>query len=130
MTLVLGGNNNMESILNSVKAFVGISDEETHFDPELIVHINSVFSTLRQMGVGPEKTFNVNDENDIWNDFIDDDDFNEVKTYVQLRVKMIFDPPSSSSVIDAFERQIKELEWRLTVSASNKAMEGIDDDEL
>lgn len=129
MTLVLGGNNNMESILNSVKAFVGISDEETHFDPELIVHINSVFSTLRQMGVGPEQTFSINDENDIWNDFIDDDDFNEVKTYVQLRVKMIFDPPSSSSVIDAFERQIKELEWRLTVSASNKAMEGTDDDE-
>lgn len=120
----------MESILNSVKAFVGISDEETHFDPELIVHINSVFSTLRQMGVGPEQTFSINDENEIWNDFVDDDDFNEVKTYVQLRVKMIFDPPSSSSVIDAFERQIKELEWRLTVSASNKAMEGTDDDKL
>ena len=120
----------MESILNSVKAFVGVSDEETYFDPELIVHINSVFSNLRQMGVGPEETFSIIDENNIWDDFTDDDIFNEVKTYVQLRVKMIFDPPTNSSVIDAFERQIKELEWRLNVSASNKTIEGADDDGL
>lgn len=119
----------MESILNSVKSFIGISDEETHFDPEIIVLINSTFSTLRQMGVGPEKTFSINDNTAIWDDFTDDDDFNEVKTYMQLKVKMLFDPPSSSSVIDAYERQIKEYEWRMTVSASNKAMEGTEDDE-
>lgn len=120
----------MESILNSVKAFVGVSAEETHFDPELIIHINSVFSNLRQMGVGPEQTFSIDDENAIWDDFTDDDDFNDVKTYVQLKVKMIFDPPTISSVIDAYERQIKESEWRLTVSASNKKIEGVDDDGL
>lgn len=126
--LVLGGNeNDMESILNSVKSHIGISEEETHFDSDIIIHINSVFSILRQMGVGPEKTFSITDEKQIWNDFLDDDDFNEVKTYMYLKVKMIFDPPSSSSVMDAIKRQIDELEWRLTVSASNKAMEEQDE---
>ena len=119
----------MESILNSVKSHIGISEEETHFDSDIIIHINSVFSILNQMGVGPAKTFSVVDSNTIWDDFCDDDDYNEVKTYMYLKVKMIFDPPSSSSVMDAFKRQIDELEWRLTVRASNKQTEETEDDE-
>lgn len=121
----------MESILNSVKSHLGISEDETHFDSDIIIHINSVFSILRQMGVGPETTFSIVDEKAIWSDFTDDDiDFSEVKTYMYLKVKLVFDPPASSSVLSAIERQISELEWRLTVSASNKRMEENSNDEL
>lgn len=130
MTLVLGGNeNNMESILDSVKRYIPIDVEEDHFDFDVILHINSVFSILHQMGVGPETTFSISDSKTTWNDFTEDDDYNEVKTYVCLKVKMIFDPPTNSNVLAAMERQISELEWRLNVSASNKAMEETDDDE-
>lgn len=119
----------MESILDSVKRHIGIDVDETHFDFDIIIHINSVFSILHQMGVGPETTFSITDNKTIWDDFTDDNDFNEVKTYMYLKVKMIFDPPSSSSVMEAYKRQIDELEWRLTVSASNKSMEESEDDE-
>ena len=130
MILVLGGNeNNMESILDSVKRSIPVDIEETHFDFDIIMHINSVFSILHQMGVGPKTTFNITDSKAIWNDFTEDDDYNEVKTYMCLKVKMIFDPPTNSNVMAAMERQISELEWRLNVSASNKTMEETDDDE-
>ena len=119
----------MESILNSVKQLLGIAEGETHFDMDIILHINSTFSILNQLGVGPEETFSIVDDKPTWDEFVDDDDYNEVKTYVYLKVKMIFDPPSSSSVMDAYKRQIDELEWRLTVRASNKAMEEPSDDE-
>ena len=81
------------------------------------------------MGVGPETTFSISDNKPTWNDFTEDDDFNEVKTYMCLKVKMIFDPPTNSNVMAAMERQISELEWRLNVSASNKVKEETDDDE-
>ena len=120
----------MESILNSVKQLLGgIAEDETHFDTDIIIHINSTFSILNQLGVGPEETFSIVDDKPTWDDFVNDDDYNEVKTYVYLKVKMIFDPPSSSSVMDAYKRYIDELEWRLTVRASNKSMEEPSDDE-
>ncbi len=94
----------------------GISEEDTAFDMDLIIHINSVFADLHQLGVGPEKPFTIFDGKTLWNEFIDNDEqFNNVKTYMYLRVKLIFDPPNSSFVISAIERQIKELEWRFTV---------------
>lgn len=114
----------MESILDSIKRLLGISEEETHFDLDIIIHINSIFANLNEMGVGPAETFNIDDNSTIWNEFTEDDKlFNNVKTYMYLKVKIIFDPPTNSSVLSAMERQISELEWRLTVSASNKAME-------
>ena len=114
----------MESILNSVKTFIGMNEEETHFDTDVIITINSIFSILRQMGVGPEETFSIVDDKTIWNDFTQDDpDYSEVKTYVQLRTKLIFDPPSNSNILAAMKEQIQEIEWRLTVTASNKKME-------
>ena len=119
----------MESILDSVKRHIGVDVDETHFDFDIIIHINSVFSILHQMGVGPETTFSISDNKTIWDDFTDDDDFNEVKTYMYLKVKMIFDPPTNSNVMAAMERQISELEWRLNATASNKAMEEPEDDE-
>ena len=120
----------MESILDSIKKMVLGNSEETHFDLDLIIHINSVFATLNQMGVGPETTFSIEDNGTIWSEFTEEDIlFNNVKTYMYLKVKQVFDPPASSSVLAAMERQISELEWRLNVSASNKTMEETDEDD-
>lgn len=129
-TLVLGGNeSDMESILKSVKLHIGISETDDHFDPDIILDINSVFSILHQMGVGPEKTFSIVDDKAIWDDFLDDDDFNEVKTYMYLKVKMMFDPPTNSNIMNAMKEQINEFEWRLNVSASNKVTEEDDNED-
>lgn len=114
----------MESILTSIKQMLNINEEDTNFDTDIIIHINSVFSTLKQMGVGPEEKFRIVDDKSIWSDFTEEDyDYDEVKTYVYLKVKKIFDPPVSSSVMKAMDDEIDELEWRLSVTASNKAME-------
>ena len=108
----------------------GIDETETAFDMDIMIHINSVFSDLNQMGVGPKETFSIVDDSTTWSEFTDDDAlFNSVKTYVYLRVKLIFDPPASASVLSAMERQVDKLEWRLNVSASNKAMEGNENDD-
>ena len=119
----------MESILNSIKQLLGVGEEETHFDTDIIIYINSAFSTLNQLGVGPEETFNIVDDKAIWDDFIEEDDYNEMKTYVYLKVKLVFDPPTSSFVLAAMERQKDELEWRLNVRASNKITKENDEDE-
>ena len=119
----------MNSILTSIKKLLGISAEETHFDSDIIMHINSVFSNLNQMGVGPDESFAVTDDTSVWNDFItDDNDFNNVKTYMYLKVRLLFDPPANSSVLSAIERQISELEWRLNVASENKLKEKNNED--
>jgi len=121
----------MDSILNSIKKLLGISSDETHFDPDIIMHINSVFSILCQLGVGPSTSFSIQDENAIWDDFTEEyANYNDVKTYMYLKVKLLFDPPLNSSVLSAMERQISELEFRLSVDALAKSLEVVDDDEL
>lgn len=119
-----------DSILNSVKQMIGgISEEDTAFDTDIIIHINSVFSDLHQLGVGPKEPFFIGSKDDTWSEFISDNAlFNNVKTYMYLRVKLIFDPPSSSFVLTSMERQKTELEWRLNVSASDEAMEEDDNE--
>ena len=108
----------MESILTSIKKLLGPTEEYEHFDPDLIMHINSVFSILTQMGVGPSEGFSIVDENDIWSDFIQGrSNIELVKSYIYLKVKLLFDPPSSSAVIESINRQISEFEWRLNVAA-------------
>lgn len=119
----------MESILTSIKQQLGISESDTHFDMEIIIHINSVFATLHDLGVGPEKTFSIVDDKAIWDDFVEDDSYNDVKSYVYLKVKLIFDPPTSSHVLAAMERQKAEIEWRLNVRPSNNETEEDNDDE-
>lgn len=120
----------MESILNSTKSFIGISEEETHFDTDIIITINSMFARLRQMGLGPEEPFTIVDDKSVWNEFTEDDsDLSEVKTYVQIKTKLIFDPPANSNILTALKEEAKEIEWRLTVVASNKKMEGDNEDE-
>lgn len=104
----------MESILTSIKKLLSISEEDEHFDPDIIIHINSVFMILAQLGVGPTGGFSIKDKTATWNDFITDNNMIEsVKTYIYLKVKLIFDPPTNSSVIAAYNSAITEFEWRL-----------------
>lgn len=117
-----------ESILTSIKKNIGIEENYTHFDLDLITHINSVFSILTQMGVGPESGFQISGSSETWGQFMDSE--NEclimVKSYVYLKVRLIFDPPISSSVMEAINRQISEMEWRLFVASDNsKALKGV-----
>jgi hypothetical protein len=110
----------MESILNSIKNMIGIANDYDAFDTILIIHINSVFSILTQLGVGPETGFSIEDENTVWTDYIQDDSKLEfVKSYVYLKVKLLFDPPLSSSVTESVNSLLSELEWRMNVSVEN-----------
>lgn len=108
----------MESILISIKKLLGIEEECEHFDPDLIMHINTVFMILNQLGVGPSEGFSIQDAESVWTDFIPTgSNLGAVKSYIHLKVKLMFDPPSSSAVIEAINRTIAELEWRLNVAA-------------
>lgn len=105
-----------QSILTSTKKVLGISADYTVFDLDIITHINTAFSTLTQLGVGPAEGFMIEDAEDVWPDFIVEDfQYNSVKSYVFLKVRQLFDPPQTSYLIAATEKQIQELEWRLNV---------------
>lgn len=109
----------MESILTSIKKLLGITEEYEHFDPDIIMHINSVFTILTQLGVGPSEGFRIEDESTTWDEFIDSDtqNYEAVKSYIYLKVKILFDPPASSSVMESMNRMISEFEWRLYSTA-------------
>ena len=110
----------MESILTSIKKLLGITEEYNQFDPDIIMHINSVFMILTQLGIGPTEGFSIEDDTSIWSDFIKDaNKIEAVKSYIYLKVKLLFDPPLSSAVIDSTNRLINELEWRLNVAAES-----------
>lgn len=110
----------MESILTSIKKLLGITEEYDQFDPDIIMHINSVFMILTQLGVGPAEGFSIEDDTAVWTDFIQDvKKLESVKTYIYLKVKLAFDPPLSSAVIESMNRLINELEWRLNVAAES-----------
>lgn len=115
----------MESILTSIKKLLGIEEEYTHFDPDIVMHINTVFMTLAQLGVGPSGGFFITDKTATWSQFVPDEvTYQAVKTYMYLRVRLLFDPSSlGSATLAAYERQIQEFEWRLNVAA-----EGVDKD--
>ena len=105
-----------ESILNSTKKILGIAEDYDVFDMDIIMHINGVLSTLHQLGLGPEEGFMIQDDSEEWGDLLEEDmRLNSVKTYVFLKVRLLFDPPATSFVISAMNEQIKELEWRLNV---------------
>lgn len=108
----------MDSILTSIKKLLGIDESYTQFDTDIIIHINSVFSILTQLGVGPEEGFFIEDDSAEWTDFLPDSPkLNFVKSYVQLKVRLLFDPPDKGSLMDAMTRTISELEWRIQVAA-------------
>ena len=112
----------MESILTSIKKLLGITEEDKTFDADIIMHINSVFTTLMQLGVGPSKGFYIEDDIAEWTDFVPDlSKIQAVKTYVFLKVKILFDPGSiGASTLAAYERQIQEFEWRLNWTAESE----------
>lgn len=106
-----------DSILTSIKKLLGITEDYSQFDADIIMHINSVFSTLMQIGIGPKSGFTITGEQETWNDFIGDNKKQQsVISYVYLKVRLLFDPPSSSVLISAINEQIKEFEWRLSIT--------------
>lgn len=111
----------MDSILDSVKKVLGIDKDYDVFDVDILMHINSVFATLNQLGVGPEAGYSIEDASPTWSDYLGDDlRLNNVKTYVYLRVRMLFDPPTTSYLLNAYEKQIQEAEWRINVTRESE----------
>lgn len=111
----------MESILRTIRKMIGPDETYTHYDTDLIIHINSALAVLTQLGVGPSEGFFIQDESATWNDFLGNDPKLEmVKSYVYMKVKLAFDPPSSSAVIDSMNRSISEFEWRANMAAEEK----------
>lgn len=114
-----------ESILKGTKKIVGLAEGYTPFDHDVITHINSAFSSLSQLGIGPELGFMIEDDSALWEDFanlgdasnliVPQNQMNMIKTYIFLKVRMLFDPPSTSFHIEAMNNQIQEHEWRLNV---------------
>ena len=118
----------MESILTSVKKLLGIDEDYKQFDTDIIIHINTVFMVLTQIGVGPSEGFSISDEYSTWEDFTDNKTFlNSVKSYMYLRVKLLFDPPLSSAAMDSLKKLADEFEWRLQVAAENNSSEEEDE---
>lgn len=114
-----------ESILTSIKKLLGISEETIDFDQDIILHINTVFMILFQLGVGPKTGFSISDDSSTWADFLGKDTSLEaVKTYIYLRVRLLFDPPSNSFLQESFKRNADELEWRLNVAVDPSRIEG------
>ena len=111
----------MESILTSIKKLLGIAEDYTQFDDDIIMHINSVFMTMTQLGVGPSDGFYIEDDSVIWSDFIPESNkLQAVKSYMFIKVKLLFDPSSiGSSTLAMYERQLDRLEWRLNVAAES-----------
>ena len=105
-----------ESILESTKKILGIEADYTAFDMDIIMHINSALATLHQLGIGPDEGFMIEDVSAEWGDLLDDDPrLNQVKSYIYLKVRVVFDPPTTSFALAAFEKQIEEHEWRINV---------------
>lgn len=106
-----------ESILTSIKKLLGIDEDYTFFDADVLMHINTVFMILYQLGVGPSTPFSISDKSAVWSDFVGNaTDLAGVKTYIFLKVKLVFDPPQSSAAIEAIKQNAAELEWRLNAT--------------
>lgn len=110
-----------DSILLSVKKMLGLTEEYDAFDLDIITHINSVFTILTQIGVGPSNGFMIEDKTAIWTNFIKDMSIYQlVKSYMVLKVRLLFDPPMSSAVLECYKTQANEYEWRLKTMAENQ----------
>jgi len=105
------------SILDTTKRLCGIEPDDTDYDTEIVVHINSIFFVLQQLGVGPAEGFFILDKEAKWSDYIGTDQIAAVISYMGLRVKMLFDPPPTGPATEAMERQAGQLEWRLNIHA-------------
>lgn len=110
----------MDSILTSVKKLLGIAESYTAFDADIIMHINAVFLVLNQLGIGPEKGFSISDDTATWSEYCGEEPMEAVKSYMGMKVRMMFDPPQSSTAMEALKNTIAELEFRLFVEADGK----------
>src|SRR5690606_21826479 len=109
------------SILTTIKKHLGIDEEYDVFDLDIMIHINSAFSTLTQLGVGPESGYEISGSENRWEEFVEDNkQLNSVRTYIYLKVRLLFDPPSTSFAIESLKKQQEELEWRLNVSQDTR----------
>ena len=103
-----------KSILKDIKKAIGIAPDYPEFDQDIILFVNAVFSTLNQLGLGPDEGFRIEDEEAEWADFLEGDKrLNNIKSYLVLRTRLLFDPPSTSFAITAMREQATELEWRI-----------------
>lgn len=110
------------SILKSTKKILGVGDDDTSFDLDIITHINTAFSILTDLGVGPAVGFVIEDESEEWEDFLTDEiKLSKVKACVHLRARLLFDPPTSSYLLDVIKQQLQEQEWRLSVNREASA---------
>lgn len=106
------------SILNTIKNMLGVDETFNGFDAEIMIDINSAFMNLHQLGVGPNESFQISSEQDNWSDFTEDEtQLNGIKTYIYLKTRLLFDPPTNSFLVNSIDKQIQELEWRLNVNA-------------
>lgn len=109
-----------DSILDSIKKILGMPPDYKAFDTDLVIHINSVFGILAQLGVGPEGGFSISDNTTLWKAYLGDSkDLEMVKSYMALKVRLVFDPPTIGAVMDAMKEQIREFEWRLNVQVDH-----------
>ncbi len=108
---------NADSILDTTKKLLGFESDYTAFDLDIITHINSVFSTLQSLGVGPSEGFMITDKEAVWDEFTGLDNMNSVKSYMFMRVRMMFDPPTTSFHLESLKKMAEEIEWRLHVQA-------------
>ena len=123
-----------ESILKTIKQLIGCPDDFEQFDLDLTIHINSAFATLTQLGVGPKEGYRITGPDNVWSEFDEDaQKIGLVKDYVYIKTRLLFDPPTSGSLMDSFKEQLKEMEWRLyimyyPISADDKKGEDDDND--
>ena len=117
-------NNINDSILNSVKKALGIDPVYTVFDPDLVMHINSVFSVLHQIGIGPDNQFYIETSgSETWSDFLSGSNtLNMVESYMYIKVRLLFDPPANTSVLQALKETAAEYEWRMNVEVETPAV--------
>lgn len=114
----------MEYILASIKKLLGINPEYKAFDDDIIIHINTVFMMLNQIGLGPSEGFSIVSGQETWSEYCETKNENAVRTYVYLKVRLMFDPPTSSVLMDSINNTLAELEWRLYLEGDNKAKGG------
>lgn len=112
-----------DSILNDIKKLCNIGSDDRNFDQDIIIHINDALDTCRQLGIGPAEGFDVTDSSQTWGDFFGDTQVvPSIRGYVYARVKIVFDPPANSFVMDAFKNKIAEFEWRGNVDVETPCL--------
>ena len=119
-----------DSILNSIKIALGLNVEDDAFDQELIMLINSVLMTLQQIGVGPQdELFHIEDDTKTWSNYLEEpNELPMVKNYIGIRVRLIFDPPQSSSLDQALRQEVAEYEWRMQLKVDDYHVQDTNDE--